>query len=95
MKAQKFAQKKEASKSIESLFEKAKENPSLARRYVRLARKMSMKFKARIPDAYRGRFCKKCDAFLIQGKNCSVRKRKDKIVVHCLECDSVRRIGTR
>jgi len=95
VKAQKFAQKKGAVKEIESLFGKAKDAPSLAKRYVRLARRISMKFKVRIPDIYRRSFCKECNAFLVQGKNCSIRKRKTNIVIHCKDCGSVRRISVR
>lgn len=70
----------------------AKENRmELCRRYVEIARKISMKYLVRIPKTYRLRFCKKCLSYLVPGKNCRVRLKKSKVVLTCLNCGSKKR----
>jgi len=95
VKAQKFAQKKEALERIVSLFDLAKKDPRLAKKYVLAARKLAMRNKVRLPESLRGCFCKNCNAFLKLGVNCSVRKRAGVVVIRCLECQSVKRLGVR
>jgi RNase P subunit RPR2 len=71
-----------------------KKNPKLAKRYVKLARKVGMKCNVRIPKEERLFICKNCNMPLILGINCRVRVRSKggtKTVVTCLECDSKRR----
>jgi ribonuclease P protein subunit RPR2 len=78
---------------IEKLFRMAEkvfhENPELADRYVKIARKISMKARVRIPTKWRRRFCHKCYTFLVPGVNCHVRIRGGRsthIVVTCHKC---------
>lgn len=78
---------------IEKLFQmaeaNAEEHPDRARRYVELARKLSMKNKVPIPRKWKRRFCKKCGAFWIPGRNLVVRikpRPQPHVEYICLEC---------
>jgi ribonuclease P protein subunit RPR2 len=57
-----------------------------AQRYVKLARKIGMKYLVRIPYAYKRNFCKNCLSYMIPGKNCRIRLKKKKITTTCLVC---------
>ena len=63
-----------AKERIEVLFKEAKgafkEDPKLANRYVKLARKIAMKYKVRIRPELKRRFCKHCYCYLVPSKNC-------------------------
>ena len=79
-----------AKSRMEGLFKQADKvfgkSPKLADRYVELARKISMKYKIRIPSMLKKRFCKHCHCFLKQGVNCRARLNKGKLVYYCLNC---------
>lgn len=60
-----------------------------SKRYLQLARAISMRTKTPLPKDFL--YCRKCLTPLIPGKNCRVRLRSSRVVVHCLECDSIRR----
>jgi ribonuclease P protein subunit RPR2 len=83
-------QVKIAKERINELFKQAEEafdkDEKLADRYVELARKISMKYKVRIPSALKKRFCKHCYCYLVPGKNCRVRTHEGKVVYYCLKC---------
>lgn len=83
-------QLKIAKQRITELFslaeEEFKKNPELSNRYVTLARKISMKYKVKIPTELKRRFCKHCYCFLVPGTNCRVRLNKDKVVYSCFNC---------
>lgn len=64
-------------------------NMARSKRYFRLARSVSMRTNVPLPPGTL--FCKKCQALLLPGRNCRVRLRSGKIIVHCLDCDGVRR----
>lgn len=85
------ARQRIASKRIETLFEQAGIRPAFAKRYVALARKMASRHKVRIPQKWKSRFCKGCNAFLTPGKNAMVRLRSGMQVITCLECKAVKR----
>ena len=57
--------------------ERAKEGTAasitLEKRYVAIARRISMHYKVRVPDGLKHRICKKCGSFLVPGVNCKVR----------------------
>lgn len=91
-KSLKHAQKRTAAERIEVLFGQAEARPKFARRYVVLARKLATRYKVPIPLRWKRRFCRKCDAFLVPGRNCRVRAREQRIVITCLDCGSVKRI---
>ena len=82
--------KKIALDRIKQLFNEAatkfKSDKSLANRYVFIARKLSMKYKTKIPSDLKKRYCKHCKAFLMPSKNCRVRISNGKLVYLCLEC---------
>lgn len=82
--------KKIAKERIKRLFDKAdqrfNDDPSLANRYVTLARKLAMKYKIRIPSELRRKFCKHCYKYLRPGVNLRTRTREGKLVYYCLEC---------
>jgi len=67
------------------------EYPMVSKRQVELARKMAMKYRVRFTHEQKRMFCKKCNAFLRQGINSSVRLEHGKIVLRCKECGFVRR----
>jgi len=88
-----------AKERIAELFRQADEaffeHPELSRRYVVLARKIAMKFRVKFSKDQKRLFCKKCDAYLKQGKNSTTRLVKGKIVIRCSECGNVRRFVYR
>ncbi len=83
-------QVKIAKERIEELFKQAAdifdEEPKLADRYVEIARKISMRYKVRIPAKLKKRFCKHCYCYLVPGKNCRVRTHEGKVVYYCQKC---------
>ncbi len=82
--------RKIALERVKILFEQAKkifkEDPKLAHRYVYLARKISMRFKVRIPRELKRKFCKHCYKYLVPNINCRVRIHNGHVVYYCLEC---------
>jgi len=64
-------------------------NPSLAQRYVDIARKVAMAARIRLPKEYRRMVCRHCKSFILPGVNCRVRikqRREPHVVVTCLNC---------
>jgi len=68
-------------------------DPKLARRYVELARKISMRTKVRIPTQDKRFLCKGCGLPLIPGRNARIRiiPGNTRIVITCLSCGRLRR----
>ncbi|RLI76304.1 ribonuclease P [Archaeoglobales archaeon] len=95
LKREKKLEKKIANERINILIEKAEktklEDYELARRYVELARKISTKYKVRIPKELKIKFCKKCYYPYKLGKF-RVRIRKSRVIITCLNCGFERRI---
>ncbi len=50
-----------------------KKNPELAQRQAGLAKKLSNKYKVKLPYEIRMQFCKKCKSFIAPGINSKVR----------------------
>lgn len=75
---------------IQNLFSQAKkaakDNPSLADRYITLARKIAMKFKIRLTPEQKRLFCPHCYKFLLPGKNLRVRIHEHRVIYYCLQC---------
>jgi ribonuclease P protein subunit RPR2 len=73
----KNSKKEIATKRIEILFTNAVSNarlePDLAERQALLAKKISMKYKIKMPYEIRSCFCKKCKKFIVPGINSRVR----------------------
>lgn len=89
--------KKTARERINALFLKAaeifKESPRLADRYVEIARKISMKYKVRIPPKLRRRFCKNCHKYLFPSVNCRIRISKNNVICYCFNCKNYNKVG--
>lgn len=69
-----------------------KKDSKLSDRYVEIARKISTKYKMRIPRELKRRFCKKCGSYLVPGANCRVRLTGKKVVTSCFRCKNYSRI---
>jgi len=86
-----------ARERISILFKRAgyifKESPSLANRYVDIARKIAMKAQINIPSNLRKKFCRKCFSYLMPGENCRVRTRNKKLIYFCKKCKNYMRFA--
>lgn len=75
---------------IYRLFEVAEQefenHPERSKRYVELARKLGTRNKAVIPAELKKRFCKKCGAFLVKGKNAEFAEQGELVEIKCKEC---------
>ena len=84
---------------IYRLFELAEKelevHPERSKRYVQLAREISKKVRARMPDELKTRFCKKCNSFLKENFNSGLRKEGAVTIVKCLVCGFERRTGRK
>ena len=58
---------------IENAISNAKTNPILSQRYALLARRISTRYKIRMPYHLRIVFCKKCKSFIAPGINSRIR----------------------
>jgi ribonuclease P protein subunit RPR2 len=88
--------KKIALERIHTLFEQARKQfstePALSKRYVELARKLQMRYKVKMPQEYKYRFCKSCGVYWMPSKTVRVRTKDGKVVHTCLKCKRIRRI---
>jgi len=86
-----------AKQRIKELFKLAvdmfSEDSKLSNKYVKLARKIAMKFKVKLTSLQRRKFCKHCYSFLMPGKNCTVRTTGKTITYTCKTCKKFTRIG--
>ena len=64
----------------------AKGEIELARAYVKLAKRLAMKYNYKIPKRYKRFMCKRCHAYLIPGKTCRVRINRGKVTITCTLC---------
>jgi ribonuclease P protein subunit RPR2 len=93
--------KKKQQQQIESrishLFSEAhdvrEKDPSLASRYVFLARKLSAKAKVRMRREFKRKFCKHCNSYFVPGKNYTVRTTGKTVTYTCKNCGKWMRIG--
>jgi len=86
-----------AKERIDRLLELAKEefnkNPGRSRDYIKLARKIGMRYNVRLKKEQKQSFCKKCNQLLIPKKTSIVEidsKKKSKII-KCLNCGNIYR----
>lgn len=86
--------KKIAEERVEILFNQAssESDENLQKRYVSLARSISMKYRLRFKRDYKRRFCQRCSSYLIPGKNLKVRVRNGKVIYTCMSCGKITRI---
>lgn len=94
-----FGTKSIALQRIQRLFFLARKivhaDPALAQRYIRIARRVAMAAKIRLPKEYRQQVCKTCKSFILPGVNCRIRirqKRESHLVITCLNCGEQMRI---
>src|SRR3989344_4782427 len=84
---------------IYRLFEVAeseiKQHPERSRRYVDIARKISKRLRAKIPDELKTKFCKKCGAYLLEGYNAKIERAGTMSIVECKECGAKRKTGKK
>lgn len=64
-----------------------------AKRYVFLARRMGMRYNVSVPGAHRRWLCAGCGSYMVPGANAAVRLRPQRIVISCLDCKTVKRVG--
>lgn len=79
---------------IDMAIETVRKDSKLARRYVELARRISMRSRVSIPKEYKYRLCRNCGIVLVPGFNCRVRTRSEsgtRVVITCLDCGSHKR----
>ncbi len=88
----KNARAKIALERIWRLFELAEQefaaHPERSRRYVALACRISSRNKAPVPPELKKRYCKKCGAFLVEGKNSLRQETGGLLEIECKECGS-------
>ena len=67
----------------------------LAQRYIDIARKLAMRARLSLPKFYNRRICRKCNSYLIPGKNTRVRLQGSganaHVVVSCEFCGNIKR----
>ena len=66
--------------------EEFKNDSKLSDKYVKLARRIAMKYKIRLPSELKKRFCKHCHKYLVPSVNCRVRIHKRRIIYYCMGC---------
>ena len=75
--------------NIQKLFilakKESKKRPKFAKKYITLARKIAKRSNISLKK-YRKKFCHKCNAYFVPGKNCKIRIKKGKKSIKCLEC---------
>ncbi len=84
---------------IHTLFKLAKENvrkePELAQRYAKIARRIAMRTRVKLPTEYRRLICRHCKSFIYPGVNCRVRvqrRREPHTATTCLVCGKTTRV---
>ena len=63
-----------------------KQDSKLSDRYIKLARRIAMKYKTRLPSSLKKSFCKNCHKYLVPGANCRVRIHKHRLIYYCFGC---------
>jgi len=83
-------QQKIAQERISFLFQLAKEefkhDSNISDRYVKLARRIAMKYKLRLEPQLKKKICKNCHKYLVPSVNCRVRLHKHRLIYYCWSC---------
>jgi len=92
----KGSERKIALERIDILFRLAEReavagNSARADRYASLAAKIGMRYNVRLPREFKRRYCRRCHAFLVPGKNCRVRVSRGLVTSTCGVCGDIRR----
>jgi ribonuclease P protein subunit RPR2 len=89
-------QLKIASERIQILFNEAAKaaarHPDRAKRYVKLARKIGMRYNVRLAKHLKIRFCKHCYSYLVPGRNAQQRLKDGILNIKCFSCNKKMRI---
>ena len=90
-------QKTIANKRIKRLFKLAQQNSLsknlyLSDKYIKLARKISMRYLVTIPKEYKNQFCKHCYNYLLPDITGRIRIHRGKIIIFCYKCNKYSRI---
>jgi len=83
---------------IRNALETAKSDAELAQKQAMLAKKISTKFRVRLPYEVRQLYCKKCKRFIVPGVNARVRIGRANVKavrITCLKCGHVYRKITK
>lgn len=67
------------------------DHPEFADRYVRLARRIGMRYNVRLLPEFRELYCRGCSAFWVEGRTVRTRLRGGHRVRTCLRCGRARR----
>ena len=72
---------------------KAKAKTERARRYVRLAKKISLRYNVRMKKEQKRKFCKNCNSLLLPGATSSVRldSKRKLLIIKCKNCNTIYR----
>lgn len=70
------------------------ESRLLARKYMNIARRISLHYKIRLPEEIKNKICKRCNSVLIPGITCAVRVNKSFVLYKC-NCGRESRIFIR
>lgn len=85
-----------ARRRIRFLFEEAKDSfkkdSKLSNKFVKLARRLAMRYKIKLPSELKKKFCKHCHSYLVPGVNCRVRVHKHRVIYYCVNCKNYIRI---
>lgn len=83
--------KERAKNEIERLFSLAKErgDSEISSESIKLANKISQKFRIRLSPELKRKFCKKCFSYYVPGKNSIVRIDKGRVAYHCKICGNI------
>ena len=58
----------------------------LADKYVKIARRVAMKHKIKLPRSTKKKFCRHCHRYLVPSVNCRVRLHKHRLIYYCFHC---------
>jgi len=68
-----------------------RKHPERSRRYVELARKISLRYNVRLPRELKKKFCKNCNTLLKPGLTSSIRIQKKLLSIKCKNCNKIYR----
>lgn len=79
---------------VRNALESSRVDPEIAQKQAKLAKRISTKFRVRLPYEIRQLYCKKCKTFIIPGKTARIRIGRTHtraVRITCLNCGHVYR----
>jgi len=79
---------------IDNALREIKDNEKLSQSYAKLALKIAMRVRIRMPYVIRQLFCRKCKQFIVPGVNSRVRMGRTRVKtirITCMKCNHVYR----